>query len=324
MKRVGLILVLMMTLVFTGCNLQGDSVDDAEKKVEEKKPTIILKEKEVLEEPIIYGLGERAVVRDDYAVTILSVKETDYRLPWSPEQENVIVEMIFENLSMDENHETFHSEWGRVTGFDLRMDSGTHYPPTVFSDAYTDGFTPAGTKSFHQFIFESPEHPNVANFRFSDYRGEDPIFEIQRGKRIEADLTGELPEPEIVYGLGEKIVLAKGMKEYTLTVNSVKKVDFDGQNPYFISEAEYEVELEFSNVDIQTLLYSRDFQISLIDGHGNTAYLNNEKYPEENADGVTISMIFSANTDTDKVMLYYTDSFIKKNKAFYILIDDIE
>jgi len=315
---------MIMMMVLTGCSNDNPEFLEPEENPVHKEPTIILKEEQEKEEPVIFGLGERAVVRDDYAVTILSVEDTDYRLPWSPEQENVIVEMMFENLSMDENHETFHSEGGRITGFNLSIQNGSPYPPTVLYDVYRTSFTPAGAKNIHKFIFESPEHPNVANFRFSDYKGEDLIFEIERGKRIEADLTGELPEPEIVYGLGEKIVLAKGMKEYTLTVNSVKKVEFDGQYPYFTTGADYEVELEFSNVDIETLLYSRDFQISLIDEHGNTAYLNNEKYPEENADGVTISMIFSANTDTDKVMLYYTDSFIKKNKAFYILIDDIE
>lgn len=323
MRRVLLTVTMIMIMILAGCSNDDPQILETQENPGKDKPTIILKEEEPEPEPVIYGLGERAVVREDYAVTILAVEDTEYKVPWRPEQENIVVEILFENLSMDENHEVFHYETGVVTGFNLSVHNADPYPPSVLDDAYSHVFTPAGTKSVHKLVFEAPEHPNEVKLRFSDYLNEDLRFNVEKGKRVEADLSGSLPEPEIVYGKGEPMVITKAAKDYMLTVQAVRKLEPENPQDDQVMGAEYEVELLFLNMDIRRVM-NRNFQLTFIDEQGTTSYTNVFTYPEESDEGVKISMFFTANAKSDKVMLHYTDSLLDRDEAFYILIDDIE
>lgn len=312
-----------MIMILAGCSNDEPEILETQENPVKDKPTIILKEEEPEPEPVIYGLGERAVVREDYAVTILSVEDTEYRLPWKPEQKNIVVEILFENLSMDENHEVFHYETGVVTGFNLSVHNADPYPPAVLDDAYRNVFTPAGTKSVHKLVFGAPENPNEVRLRFSDYLNEDLLFNVEKGKHVEAVLTGSLPEPETVYGKGEPMVITKAARDYLLTVQSVRRLEPESSDSDKDMGTVYEVELLFLNTDIRRVM-NRNFQLTFIDDQGNTSYTNRFSYPEETDEGVKTSLFFRANAESDKVMLHYTDSLLDRDEAFYILIDDIE
>jgi hypothetical protein len=101
MRKALLTITMIMIMILAGCSNDDPEILQTQENPVKDKPTIILKEEEPEPEPIIYGLGERAVVREDYAVTILSVEDTEYKIPWRPEQKNIVVEVLFENLSMD-------------------------------------------------------------------------------------------------------------------------------------------------------------------------------------------------------------------------------
>ena len=323
MRKTLLTITIIMIMILAGCSNDEPEIQQTQENPVKDKPTIILKEEEPEPEPVIYGLGERAVVREDFAVTILSVEDTEYKIPWRPKQKNIVVEVLFENLSMDENHEVFHYETGLVTGFNLSVHNADPYPPAVLDEAYGHVFTPAGTKSVHKLVFEAPEHPSEVRLRFSDYLNEDLMFNVEKGKRVEADLTGSLPEPEKVYGKGEPMVITKAAKDYLLTVQAVRRLEPESSESGKEMVAEYEVELLFLNMDIRRVM-NRNFQLTFIDDQGNTSYTNVYSYPEETDEGVKVSMFFTANAESDKVMLHYTDSLLDRDEAFYILIDDIE
>jgi len=326
MKKAGLILALMMTLVFTGCNLQGDSVDDAEKEVGEKKPTIILKEKKELEEPIIYGLGERAVVRDDYAITILSANHTDYIAPWfGKDQRNIVVELLFENISMDENHEINNSEYGPVTGLNLYIPNMDPNPSALFHEIYGTDFTPVGTKSIQKIVLPLKNTSDILYVKYSDPLNNGLEFEVPMGERADVNLEGSIPDFEETYKMGESMVIAEAANDYTVTIDSVKKVEINRLDPEFIGGADYEVELIFSNLDLDKI-GGKQFNLTMIDQYGITGYKNQffgNPVELEDGKGVKTSVYFSAHNESEKLLLYYTDSLLDRNEGYYIEIDEI-
>ena len=103
MKKTSLVLVTVIMLsILTGCG--GTDVTSIEKKDPETVvETNTINEKESKQEENnqkIYGIGERIIVDDKYALEIIGVKETEERNQFSEKEvaQVLIIDYLYENI----------------------------------------------------------------------------------------------------------------------------------------------------------------------------------------------------------------------------------
>ncbi len=122
------------------------------------------------------------------------------------------------------------------------------------------------------------------------------------------------------------MVLVKAKKDYTLTVDSVRKMDEYPKDLKFDAVGLYEVLMSYSVPDKEKFSFGIS-DLVVIDEMGNTGYttyIKKEGYPLELEDGFQIPMYVATHIDSDKLILYYTQDYQVEKEGYFIEIDVVE
>ncbi len=337
MKRAGIGLSLIMTVVFSGCSLLNTSTDEAEEKVESNIPTIIQKEevkKEILEAPKNYRVGERVVVRDEYAVTLIGVTETEASESYSTEgNQPLLIELLYENLSMGKDHPIYEMEYSQSNGYEFSINDGLMMVPDTKNpyrrQELNFPYTPVGTKSLQKYVYNRIEEDNTAKISFHDYKGEHTNFIVSVGDKAFPNLEGSLPKIEDSFKQGE-IILFKGQKEYSMRLDSVKQIDFPDEDYYAELGAFYQVEITFSNMNNEEIQYNNLIPI-IIDEQGNTgygpySYFIDDQEEEQSEDGIKVYLTYATLMESENLLFYCVNDEWYKDIAdgVYIEVNQID
>lgn len=324
-----MLLMLFSLLAGTACGSDVESV----KKTNEEAPAGSEKEseaeKEELEqEEILYGIGDRIVFEDRYALTIVGVTETEERNEFSEKQvEQVfIMEYLYENLASEE--EIYISEME----FKLVDEGGNMMNTYPVEAVHTPEYTPKGAKTLASFAVGAVEASGSIDVHYYDnfFSSEaDARFLLNVGESREVDLLGEAPSYEHTFGMGDIIEVSTSEGEYTLTIESIRKTAERNEYEKRMPEAVYEITYSYSNISMDSPLYIDEYSFILIDGHGNTGYsypVFSDIYPQETVKGARSRavMYLAAHKDSDRIVLSYKDNMFNDVSDFYIELDGIQ
>lgn len=326
MKKLSIIITLLAMVISAGCNKTENTLE-SDVETNSDKPTIIRKEKEVVEEKAVYGVGDRVQVRGDYAVTLIGVTEiTDAEI--SNGTQTLLIEFLYENISIDENHPVHKLETSQSNGFELGLNDGVPSIRDSMDLSYSQvvQHTPVGTKSLQKFVYHNESGKKRFDFRFPDYQGESTEFQADIGERIIPDMKGKMPEYKKSYKIGEPMILVDAKIDYTITVDSVRKMDTYPEDLRIGDLFLYEVLMSYSVPDKDKFSFNR-FDLIPIDEMGNTGYTvywKKEGYPVELEDGFQIPMYVATHIDSNKLILYYTQDYQVEKGGYFIEVDDIK
>lgn len=335
MRKIQAVIVLMGLLAMVGCSSSVESVKktDPNTPVQEEPDTggsVIVEEeeKEDPQEATAYTIGDRIVFDDAYALTILSVKETEERNEFSENEvaQVLIVEYLYENLNSDEEIYISDMEFKMVDEGGNMMDS---YPVEA---GFSPEYTPKGAKTLASFAVGTTEPSTNVTFHYYDNffsSSADCVFTLPVGGETAFSMDGKMPTYHNMFSLGETVEITTEEGVYTLTVDSVKKTSernsFETKEP----EAVYEIAYSYSNVSMEETVYISEYSFTLIDAHGNTGYIypnSSDVYPSETVKGAKSKgvMFFGTHKDSSSIILAFKDNMFNTNSDFYIRIDDIQ
>lgn len=326
MKRLAVMMIISAMVFIAGCNKTENIVEpDVETNV--NKPTIILKDEEVVEEKVVYGVGERVQVREDYAVTLVGVTELEDE-EYSNGIQTLLVDFMFENISIDEDHEVHKLEHSQSNGLGLSMSDGNTSIPYSILPYYWQvvNHTPVRSKSLQRYVYTKETVDDLIDLRFEDYLGDSTNFQVNVGDEAPASFEGEMPKYLKTYKIGEPMILIHAEKDYTLTVDSVRKIDMRPEELMIDAEVLYEVLMSYSVPDKDKFSFGVS-DLVVIDEMGNTGYttyMKKEGYPLELEDGFQVPMYVATHIDSDKLILYYTQDYQVEKEGYFIEIDVID
>lgn len=328
MKRLAVMITLSAMVFFAGCN-KTESTAQPDVETDSNKPTIILKEKEVIEEKAVYGVGDRVQVREDYAVTLVGVTELEpEEYQYDKEDQVILIELMFENISMDRDHPMYKLESRQSNGYDFRISDGSLMVPDSKSPykGQAVGYTPVGTKSLQRYVYRKENREDSVEIEFGDYLTGSTDFSIKIGEHTAPDFDGTMPVRDDAYKIGEPLLLAEAKNDYTVTIDSVRKVEEMSDELGYESGAVYEVTLTHSNYTLEKM--EKSFNMVVVDEKGNTGYqvfLEYEGYPREvEGRGLQRVMHFATHTDSEKLLLFYYDGYNPEKRSYFIEVDDIK
>lgn len=326
MKKTGVALMLILMLGVTGC---GSSVESV-KKTDSDAPMQGEAENTKAEKPeedVVYTIGDRIVFDDDYALTIISVKETDERNEFSEKEveQVLIIEYLYENLSSDDEIYISEMEFKLVDEGGNMMDT---YPVDA---AHSPEYTPKGAKTLASFAVGTTSKSQKIDMHYYDNffsSSSDCTFSLPVGEAVEVSMEGVMPKYDNTFKLGEIIEVSTDEGKYTVTIDSVRKTDerneFEKRNP----EAVYEIGYTYSNISMEDPVYITEYSFTLIDEHGNTGYsypIFSDVYPSETVKGARSKavMYLAAHKDSTNIILTFKDNMFNSSSDCYISLDGI-
>lgn len=326
MKKTGVALMLILMLGVTGC---GSSVESV-KKTDTDAPMQGEAENTKAEKPeedLVYTIGDRIVFDDDYALTIISVKETDERNEFSEKEveQVLIIEYLYENLSSDDEIYISEMEFKLVDEGGNMMDT---YPVDA---AHSPEYTPKGAKTLASFAVGTTSKSQKIDMHYYDNffsSSSDCTFSLPVGEAVEVSMEGVMPKYDNTFKLGEIIEVSTDEGKYTVTIDSVRKTDerneFEKRNP----EAVYEIGYTYSNISMEDPVYITEYSFTLIDEHGNTGYsypIFSDVYPSETVKGARSKavMYLAAHKDSTNIILTFKDNMFNSSSDCYISLDGI-
>ena len=332
MKKVSLVLVTVIILsILTGCG--GTDVTSVEKKDSETvMETNIINEKGSKQEEDnqkIYGLGERIIVDDKYALEIIGVKETEERNQFSEKEvaQVLVIDYLYENIG--EKIEDIY-----ICDMNFKfVDDGENMCTTYPVDGeYGPEDTPLGAKTLSSMTIGTIEESKKIKINYYDNAFDSKPtgqFEIEIGDSIDPKLEGEIPEYEGMFDLGDIIEIKTEEGDYTLSIDSVELVKDRNQFSQKKPKNVYKIKYTYSNISKEDELYISDMDFRVIDGNGNMAYTypgDIVNYPQPTIKGAKCSaeMIFGTHTEGDTLILCYTDNMFSDTSDLNIILRDIK
>lgn len=326
MKKTGVALMLILMLGVTGCGSSVESVKKTDSDAPIQGETENTKA-EKPEEDVVYTIGDRIVFDDDYALTIISVKETDERNEFSEKEveQVLIIEYLYENLSSDDEIYISEMEFKLVDEGGNMMDT---YPVDA---AHSPEYTPKGAKTLASFAVGTTSKSQKIDMHYYDNffsSSSDCTFSLPVGEAVEVSMEGVMPKFDNTFKLGEIIEVSTDEGKYTVTIDSVRKTDerneFEKRNP----EAVYEIGYTYSNISMEDPVYITEYSFTLIDEHGNTGYsypIFSDVYPSETVKGARSKavMYLAAHKDSTNIILTFKDNMFNSSSDCYISLDGI-
>lgn len=327
MKKTGVVLMLILMLGVTGC---GSSVESV-KKTDTDAPLQADAQNTEEDAPAadkVYTIGDRILFDDEYALTIISVKETDERNEFSEKEveQVLIIEYLYENLNSDDEIYISEMEFKLVDEGGNMMDT---YPVEA---THTSVYTPKGAKTLASFAVGTASESGKIDMHYYDNifsSQSDCTFSLPVGESVEVSMEGILPKYDNTFTMGEIIEVSTEQGAYTVTIDSVKKTEerneFERRKP----EAVYEIEYTYSNISLDEPLLITEYSFTLIDEHGNTGYsypLFSDVYPSETVKGARSKgiMYLAAHKDSSSIILTFKDNMFTTNSDCYISLDGIK
>lgn len=326
MKKTGVGLMLILMLGVTGCGSSVESVKKTDSDAPIQGETENTKA-EKPEEEVVYTIGDRIVFDDDYALTIISVKETDERNEFSEKEveQVLIIEYLYENLMSDDEIYISEMEFKLVDEGGNMMDT---YPVEA---AHSPEYTPKGAKTLASFAVGTTSKSRKIDMHYYDNffsSTSDCTFSLPVGEAVEVSMEGVMPKYDNTFKLGEIIEVSTDEGKYTVTIDSVRKTDerneFEKRNP----EAVYEIGYTYSNISMEDPVYITEYSFTLIDEHGNTGIsypLFSDVYPSETVKGARSKavMYLAAHKDSTNIILTFKDNMFNSSSDCYISLDGI-
>jgi len=337
MKK-GLILLMVMTLlvILPGCGesdvssvkaVNSDATDQSSSNVK-NTPNETDSDSAVEEtEPLIFKTGETVYFGDAYTLTITGVHLTEERNQYSEEVSQVVViDYVYENLNSQD--EDIH-----ITDMNFKFvdEGGNMCDSYPVSQVYSAENTPVGGLCITSMSIGTIEESQKLRVLYYDNMFNstpNAEFELNVNESSDFNLIGELPEYTGAFKIGEIIEIGTDSGDYTLTIDSVEVVedrnDFDDKEPIKVFKIGY----TYSNINKDSL-YISDMNFRVIDGNAVMAYTypgSNTRYPQDVIPGAKTSadMFFGTHTDTDKLVLCFSDNMFNDVSDFKILLEGIE
>lgn len=326
MKNAGGVLMLILMLSVTGCGSSVESVKKTDGDAPSQAETYNTKAEDPAEE-IVYTIGDRIVFDDDYALTVISVKETLERNEFSEKEveQVLIIEYLYENLSREEEIYISEMEFKLVDEGGNMMDT---YPVAA---AHSPEYTPKGAKTLASFAVGTTSKSGKIDMHYYDNffsSQSDCTFSLPVGEEVEISMDGVLPKYDNTFKLGEIIEVSTDEGKYTVTVDSVRKTDERNEYESRKPEAVYEIEYTYSNISMDDPVYITEYSFTLIDEHGNTGYrypIFTDVYPSETVKGARSKavMYLGAHKDSSSIILTFKDNMFNSTSDCYISLEGI-
>ena len=277
----------------------------------------------------VYKIGEKVVVADKYAITLLSIKATDQRNEFSEMEVSqvLIIDYLYENLS-NSDEDIYISEYN----FKIVDSGGNMMDSYPVSGVYTPAYTPVGAKSLSAMVYGAvTDSKSVKVLYYDNFFSSDAIaeFELNVGDTVEYSLDGTLPRYSKMYKVGDTIEIKTKEGSYTLSVDKVEKTSdrnqFDESKPADVFKITY----TYTNISLADNLYVSEADFGLIDSTGTMGYSypgSVNKYPNETIKGAkcTAEMTLASHTSGDKLILTYRDNFLSDSADVYIQVDKMD
>ncbi|MEL7647308.1 MAG: hypothetical protein AAGU76_04405 [Sedimentibacter sp.] len=339
MKKVvlNLMAVIVVLILLSGCGgTQVNSVEKTDTDAPQRETASADETKEAKEEnessenkepaeQRVYGIGERVVVDDTYAITILGVQETDYRNQFSEKEVNqvLIIDYLYENLNLAEDLYISDMNFKFVDADGNMCDS---YPAFGL---YTPEYTPVGAKSLSSVAIGTVSNSTEVRVLYYDNMFDSKSkaeFRLNVGEYASPVLEGKMPNYENMYNVGDIIEIKTESGDYTLCIDSIELVternQFSEQEPKEV----YKIAYTYSNISQDDTLYISEMNFRVIDGNGNMAFTypgNTAGYPQETIKGARCSaeMIFGTYTESNALVLCYTDNLFSETSDLKIFVN---
>lgn len=329
-----LTIIIILSLLFTGCggtevtSIQKTETDAPQREVtNSENAEEQVSEPPEIEKPVeqkIYGIGERVVVDDMYAITIVGVQETDSRNQFSEKQVSqvLIIDYIYENINLAEDLYISDMNFKFVDANGNMCDS---YPASV---VYSPEHTPTGAKCLSSMAIGTLSNSSAIKVLYYDNMFDSKSkaeFSLNVGEYAEPTLQGEIPNYDNVYNLGDIIEIKTESGDYTLSLDSVELVadrnQFSDKEPKEV----YKIAYIYSNISQEDNLYISEMNFRVIDGNGNMAFTypgNVTNYPQETIKGARCSaeMVFGTYTESSAMIFCYTDNMFSEASDIKILV----
>ncbi|WFA07810.1 hypothetical protein [Tissierella sp. Yu-01] len=336
MKKVvvSLLIIVMILSLVTGCGgTQVTSIEKVNTDATQREVTTVIEsvdkpgeadEKEI--EQKIYSVGERVIIDDMYALTIIGVQETDYRNQFSEKEveQVLIIDYLYENLNLTED-DLYISDMN----FKIVDEGGNMCDSYPASGLYNSEHTPLGAKSLSSMVIGTLDNSSTIKLLYYDNMFDSKSnaeYSLNVGEYTSPVFEGERPSYDNMYSLGDIIEIKTENGDYTLSIDSIELVtdrnQFSEQEP----EEVYKIGYTYSNISKEDNLYISDMSFRVIDGNGNMSFAypgDVTKYPQETIKGAKCSAeaIYGTYTESSELILCYTDNMFSSISDVKILIN---
>ncbi|MGB4589745.1 MAG: hypothetical protein WBI17_11005 [Clostridiaceae bacterium] len=330
MKKAKMLVAILSLAMLTACGgtaVESTSKTDGDATVKETE----VKENEVKTPEAVdkvYKIGERVVVEDKYAITLLSIKATDQRNEFSETEVSqvLIIDYLYENLTNSEE-DIYISDYN----FKIVDSGGNMMDSYPILGIYVPAYTPVGAKSLSSMVYGTiTESKSVKILYYDNFFSSDAIaeFELNIGDTVEYSLEGTLPTYNKMYKVGDIIEIKTNEGDYTLSIDKVEKTSdrnqFDESNPADV----YMITYTYSNISLADNLYISESDFGLVDSTGTMGFSypgSMNKYPNETVKGAkcTAEMTLASHTSGNQLILTYRDNFFSDSADVYIVVDKI-
>lgn len=266
----------------------------------------------------IYGLGDLITVSQDgkemYKLSIDSVTTTDERNEYAETDPEQVVTIGYSYWNVGSEEDVYISDYDFKV-IDADKNVCDTYPATISNYATN---APLGTKCYAESSFGLAKASDTIQLHFYDNifsTSSDIIFDLPTDTVSEEkhDDAVTYAPPTDCYKVGESIKVSGESGEYTITINSAKKVkernEYAGQD----AEAVWLLDYTYENTGYDEDLYVSDTQCVVVDQNGEigSTYPGDvTKYPDYAPKGTkcTAQMCFGTKSDTDTIYLYFYDN----------------
>jgi len=315
------IVALFLALWLSGCG--GTAVTSTGKA--EPGHTAQMPPSEVPADKKVYGVGERAVIDGEYALTIIGVTETKERNQFSDKAvaQVLIIDYQYENLALEERDVY-------ISDMDFKfVDSGGNMCDTYpVSGPYSPCKTPLAARTLASMTVGTVEKSDSLRILFYDnIFASEPTAEFlcKVDQTTAPVLEGESIAYEGMYGLGDVVEVKTTNGDYRLSIDQIEVVT--ERNPFSDKKpaAVYRVVYTYSNTSVGDGLYISDMDFVVVDSEGNTGYTypgDVSRYPQETIKGAkcTAEMVFGVHRQSNSLILCYRDNmFSDKADIFFRL-----
>lgn len=307
-KAVASIIAFFLVVGLAGCG--GSSVTSTGK-LDPEAPMVEQSKPKTPSKP--YRVGEKAVIDDEYAITVLSVTETKDRNQFSDKvvAQVLIIDYQYENLAND-NSALYISDMNFKC-----VDEGANMCSTYpVSGRYSPEHTPPGARTLASMTFGTVTNSKVIKIGYYDNIFDSkPIaeFECDVGESVGPTLDGDTPTYPDMYSMGDIIVVNTTNGEYRLCIDKVERVM--ERNPFSEKQPKevYRITYTYSNVSLGDQLFISEMDFVVLDGNGNTGFTypgDVSYHPQLTVKGAkcTAQMVFGVHTETDRLVLCYRDN----------------
>lgn len=325
MKKVKMLITILSLTILTACG--GTAVESTKKT--DGDATVKQSEVKTPEvEDKVYKIGEKVIVKDKYAITLLSIKETDQRNEFSDKEVSQVltIDYLYENLS-NADEDLLISEYN----FKIVDSGGNMMDNYPVMGLYTAAYTPVGAKSLATMVYGTvAESKTVKVLYYDNLFSSDVVaeFELNVGDAVEYTLEGTLPTYDRMYNVGDIIELETDKGAYTLCIDKVVKTSdrnqFDDSNPADV----YKITYTYSNISLADNLYIYESDFGLVDSSGTMGFSypgSTSRYPAETVKGAkcTAEMTLASHTSGDKLILSFRDNLFSDSADVFIMIDQV-